>query len=161
MSRAHALIRALVDVRAEIIEAVRALGQRGRSAVAIGTWSAEDVVRHLIGWDRTNRLAVGNLRLGRLPAFYARYDRDWASYNAALVRRHRRSRGAQLLRAARRSQRRLVATLASLSEREWARDRGVRFRGTKVTIERLMRVELADERRHLRDLQGVAKARRT
>lgn len=153
------LVRQLRGTRARILSFVDSLTRRQRTALAIGEWSIDDVLRHLIGWDRANRRAVRQIARGEVPDFYGAYDPDWARFNARLVRRYRALRGRALLDALRASHHQLLADLAQLDEREWRRDHGVRFAGDRVTVERLMRVELGDEREHLRQIRDAARRR--
>jgi hypothetical protein len=150
------LLAELAEARAEIIGIVSALPEAKRLKPFLGGWSAAELVAHLIGWDRTNLEAATEILDGKLPSFYARHDRDWRSYNADLVARHSRPSFGDLIDAVTRSHADLLAFIQKLPAETLARDRGLRFRGWKVTIERLLKAEASDEREHARQLAALA-----
>jgi hypothetical protein len=154
------LIASLRDVRRSILETAAGLGPGARDEAFLGTWSARDLVAHLIGWDYTNIRAIDELLAGKLPSFYEAHDRDWRSYNALLVGRYKDSNYRNLIRHARRSHRALIKRILGTPADEMRRDRGIRAQGWKVTIERLLKAELSDEQTHLVQLQGLAAQRR-
>jgi hypothetical protein len=96
-----------------------------------------------------------------VPSFFRYHDRDWASYNAALVRRHNRGSYSNLLAAATRSSDRLIAQLEQIPASELFHDSGLRNRGWKVTIGRLLAEEAEDEKVHAAQLRRYrSRARR-
>ena len=124
----------------------------------LGAWSAEDLVAHLQGWDWINIGALGEVRAGRLPGFYALHDPDWASLNRQLVAECKEGRLPALVRAARESHALLMGAARACDPADLDRDFGVRVRGVRVTIERLLRWELADEKAHLAQLREFVSA---
>jgi hypothetical protein len=154
------LIAGLRDVRSSILETAADLGPGVRDEVFLGTWSARALVAHLIGWDYTNIRAINEVLDGKLPSFYDARDHDWQTYNALLVERYKESNYRSLLRHARRSHRSLIERIRKTPAEDLRRDRGIRARGWKVTIERLLLAELSDERTHLEQLKGLAARRR-
>ena len=154
------LIAGLIDVREQIIAAATALPPDQQDEVFLGVWSVKDLLAHLAGWDYANIEAVDAILAGRLPAFYAHHDRGWKSYNAQLVATYRRDDIAELIRLMRESHHRFVERLRTVPDEEFHRDRGLRAGRYKVTIGRLMRVELGDEREHLEQLQSFATQRK-
>jgi hypothetical protein len=151
------LITDLTDARHEVLAAATALRPQDQDAVFLGTWSAHDIVAHLVGWDHANREAIGAIRAGQLPAFYAQYDRDWRTFNAGLVAEHKQETLEQTVALAGRSHDVLLATLAAIPAEDVSRDYGVRSSGRRrVTIAMLLTVEARDERKHARQIRDFA-----
>jgi hypothetical protein len=146
-------------VRRRILETAADLGPGVRDEVFLGTWSARDLLAHLVGWDYTNLRAIDEVLDGQLPSFYEAHDRDWRTYNAILVKRYKDPDYRNLIRHARRSHAALIKRLRQTPAPEIRKDRGIRARGWKVTIERLLQAELSDERTHLEQLAGFAAIR--
>ncbi len=152
-ARKQQLLRELAEARASLLEAARALPTAAQYRVFLGIWSPADLLAHLVGWDKANLTAVQELLRGELPGFYAHYDADWRTFNAGLVARYRRDDFAALLADVEQSHRELVALLAGIPAEEMVRDRGLRFRGWQITIERLMLLEVKDDREHAPQLR--------
>lgn len=152
-------ISGLLETRTSILHAASQLSPAAQDTVFLGIWSVKDLIAHLIGWDFTNLAAAKDIRAGKLPAFYARYDKDWKTYNAELVTQYKRDDFDELLALVRDSHRQLIAYLESLPAEAFERDFGVRSgRGTRVTLARLLQAEWQDEQEHLRQIQDfVAK----
>ncbi len=147
------------EVRAAILGAARGLRPSDWSEVFLGFWTAEDLLAHLQGWDWINLGAIHEVRAGRLPGFYALHDRDWETLNRHLVAECKTGRLPALARAARQSHARLMGAVRGIDPADCDRDFGVRVRGVRVTIERLLRWELADEKAHLAQLRPFASGR--
>jgi hypothetical protein len=146
------VLHAARKARAAIRERVLALSPDDCARPYLGTWSIKDLVAHLIGWDETNVRAVRSLLRGQLPAFYAQHDNDWQTYNARLVRKHGGHLIGTLMRMERQSHSKLLEALEAVPPDKFGADVGVRFRGFKVTIERLISAEADDERAHARQI---------
>jgi RNA polymerase sigma-70 factor (ECF subfamily) len=142
------LIAGLIETRKRILDAASALSPFEQDQIFLGIWSVKDVLAHLMGWDFTNLDAVKAVRAGRLPDFYAFADRDWKTYNARLVLQYRNDNFAELIAATRASHRELIDALQAIPAEEFEQDQGVRFKGIKVTIARLLQAELEDEKAH-------------
>jgi len=151
--RKETIIAALRTARRKILDVAYCLAPEQRDEVFLGTWSAEDLLAHLIGWDYTNKDAVRSILEGELPYFYEYRDRDWASYNALLVNRHRKGHYAEILNAIEGSHAALTGFLATVPPEEFDSDHGVRFKGYKVTISRLLEAEAEDEEEHARQIK--------
>jgi hypothetical protein len=108
----------------------------------------KDLLAHLVGWDLTNMEAGREVLAGQLPAFYACHDRDWQTYNARLVAQHKQASWAKMVASVDESHRKLIEYVRTIPAEELERDRGVRFKGYKVTIARLLQAEAGDEKRH-------------
>ena len=155
--RKEQLLSDLHSARLVLLTAAGSVPARRRDDVFLGTWSIKDLVAHLVGWDHANLEGVEALLARRLPAFYAHRDRDWAGFNAELVARHKRNHYTALVADARRTHRRLMKFLLAVPAEAFDRDFGVRFRGVKVTIARLLASETGDEQEHCRQVEEFAK----
>jgi len=139
--------RVLDDVaraRADILAAVNSLPPEKRRETFLGIWSSYELVAHLIGWDYANIQAIADIQAGRLPQFYAHHDRDWQTYNAHLVSEYSEESWDELMATAAESHQRLMAVVRSLPADEFYKDRGIRFRGYKVMIGRLLEADVKD-----------------
>jgi len=143
------ILSGLIQVRKEIIESIACLAESRQLEVFLGEWSLKDLLAHFCGWDNANREAIQELRSGKLPGFYAFIDRDWRTYNAQLVESFRNESFQALLAAVAVSQRALLDALVGLPESDFHQDYGVRYKGYKVTLGRLLEAEIEDERTHL------------
>lgn len=150
-ARAIATLRA---ARQAVLEAAAALSPESADTVFLGEWSAKDIVAHLIGWDHANAEAIHAVLAGELPAFYAHHDRDWRAFNTELLRRYRQEDYEAGLQVARESHEALCKLLDTIPAAEFERDHGVRFRGYKVTIPRLLEGESSDEQIHAQQLRA-------
>lgn len=149
-------VKLLDDVaraRAAILEAVNSLPADQRRQPFLGIWSSYELVAHLIGWDYANIQAIDDILDDRLPHFYAHRDRDWQTYNAHLVREYSEESWEELMAAADESHQRLMAVVRSLPAEELYRDRGIRFRGYKVMIGRLLEADVKDCMTHAAQVQ--------
>lgn len=143
------LISGLIDTRERILAVAASLPPETQDQVFLGTWSAVDLLAHLTGWDETNLKAAKEILESELPSFYADHDRDWATYNAKLVAEFRRENYEEQLALTRETHARLLEFLKELPADELWEDRGIRARGWKVTIGRLLEAEMSDEEEHL------------
>jgi Protein of unknown function (DUF1706) len=155
--RKEQLLSDLHSARLALLAAAGSVPGRRRDDVFLGTWSIKDLVAHLVGWDLANLEGVQAVLAGRLPEFYAHHDRDWAGLNAEFVARHKRNHYSALVAEARRAHRRLMKSLLVVPAEEFDRDFGVRFRGVKVTIARLLASETGDEQEHCRQVEEFAR----
>jgi hypothetical protein len=147
------LLAELQEVRCSILTEASALPAAKRDVVFLGIWSIKDLLAHLVGWDYTNIEAVKNVLAGKAPEFYSHHDRDWQTYNALLVKEYRRDSFDELLRLARESQHKLIEYMEAIPPASFSKDFGVRFRGYKVTIQRLLEAEAKDERIHYQQIE--------
>jgi hypothetical protein len=122
----------------------------------IGGWSIMDLLAHRVGWDFTNLKAAQEVQGGRLPGFYEYWDKDWRSYNALLVNLYKRADPAEQVDSLEASHERLVAYLETLPPSAFTTDYGVQFKGAGVTIERLLKTQIEDERQHIEQIRDFA-----
>jgi hypothetical protein len=149
----QALLSSLANAREGILKEARSLPPSRQGIVFLGSWSARHLLAHLVGWDHTNAQAATEIRRHRVPPFFREHDHDWATYNAALVRRHNRGSFKNLLAAASNSSERLIAFLEKVPASDFFQDWGLRSRGWKVTIGRILAAEVKDERIHASQLR--------
>ena len=147
------IISALTQARRKILHVAYTLPPEKRAEVFLGVWSAKEMLAHLVGWDYTNIEATKSILVGELAEFYSHHDRDWASYNALLVERHKTEDYAELLHSVEASHRALVDLLATVPADEFEKERGVRYKRYKVTIARLLQAETEDEEEHYRQIK--------
>jgi len=150
--RKDQLLAALVETRRDILAKMSKLSDGQQDQIFLGIWSVRDLLAHLIGWDHTNRDAVKSVLAGQLPAFYEHHDRDWQTYNAMLVQKHKKGTFRELLAETRESQEQFLEFLNAVPAEDFNKDFGVRFRGYKVTIQRLLEAERSDEQTHLQQI---------
>lgn len=155
--RKEDLLAALVVARQQILAAATMLSQTGQNQVFLGIWSVKELLAHLIGWDAANLQAVKSVLKGQLPSFYEYHDRDWQNYNAGLVKKYKKGSFKELLGRAKESQEKLIEFLQTVPPENFDKDFGVRFRGYKVTIQRLLEAETKDEQTHYRQMTDFFK----
>jgi len=155
-ARKARVLAELTSARRRILDVARALPTDKQTKVFLGTWSAADLLAHLIGWDHANIEAFRELLEGRLPSFYAYHDHDWQSFNAILVTEYGRDEFGALIRASEEALRTLVDFVSTIPAVDVVKDRGVRFRGRKVTIERLLAADARDVTDHAKQLISFA-----
>ena len=152
------VIADLIDARRQILDAAARLPAGQQDRVFLGAWSVQDLLAHLVGWDLANLAAADEILAGQLPAFYAYHDRDWQTFNARLVAEHKQTGWADMVASVEESHRRLIERVRAIPAEELDRDRGVRYRGWKVTIARLLQAEAGDEKQHaaqIREFWGL------
>ena len=142
------IVAGLIEARREILDAAAQLPTGQQDQLFLGAWSVKDLLAHLVGWDLANMAAAREVLAGQLPAFYAYHDRDWQTYNARLVAEHKRVAWVDMVASVEESHHRLIEYLQTVPAEELERDRGVRFKGYKVTIARLLQAETGDEQQH-------------
>lgn len=143
------ILNSLEDVRRTIIENVMSIPVPKQGTPFVGTWSIKELLTHLIGWDYTNIDAIKSLRTMEIPKFYAFIDSDWRSYNAILIEQYREEKWELLTNAVTRSHAQLISFVKEIPVLDYFKDWGVRYKGYKVTIPRLLEAELKDEKTHL------------
>jgi hypothetical protein len=142
------IIADLIKTRRKLLEEAAGIEAKNQERIFLGTWCMKDLLAHLIGWDLTNIQAVKDILSGALPTFYSQHDKDWKTYNANLVAQNNDQQYSALLRSAEKSNQQLANFLMTIPANEFTHDRGIRFRGYKVTIERLLQAEIRDEGIH-------------
>lgn len=152
------LLFGLKAVRESILVEALALPAEARDRVFLGTWSVMDLLAHLAGWDFTNLQAAKDVLDSLLPEFYDHRDADWRAYNALLVGKYQRTDFNEQVKLVRDAQRQLLDFLQTLPAEDFKRDTGVRYKGIKVTIARLLQSELEDEETHFEQVLEFRKS---
>ena len=148
------LLSAVIATRTAVLQAASGLSPEAQNTVFLGIWTIKDLIAHLIGWDYANLAAAKDIQAGKLPDFYAHFDKDWKTFNAGLVAKYKRDDFGQLLALARDSQGQLIEYLESIPIETLEKDFGVRTaRNDKVTIARLLQAELKDGQDHLEQIR--------
>ena len=151
------LLAGLQETRSSILKETAVLSAKKQDVIFLGIWSVKDLLAHLAGWDYTNLNATKAVLAGKLPSFYGHHSRDWQTYNAMLVAKYKRDSFKELLALVGNSQRELIEFLQSLMPESFGKDFGVRFRGFKVTIQRLLEAEIKDEQVHCQQIKDFFK----
>jgi C_GCAxxG_C_C family probable redox protein len=151
-TRKAEILAGLIQVRKEMVESITCLPGERQAEVFLGEWSLKDLLAHLAGWDYANREAIQALHERRLPAFYAFHDKDWRSYNAQWVETYRNETFEALLAMTAISHQALLDALVGVPEAAYHQDFGVRFKGAKVTLARLLEAEMEEERVHFEQI---------
>jgi hypothetical protein len=142
------LIRELMFARASLLTAVGALPPERLDETFLGTWSAKDLLAHLVGWDFTNLQAIREIQAGLPPTFFQYYDKDWQAYNARLVAQYKIEPTSALLVSVQESHRQLCAFLESLPAGFIVEGKGFSPSGRTITVRNLLRAEARDELKH-------------
>lgn len=146
------LLSALIKARQNILAEAGKLSKTQRNQVFLGIWSIKDLLAHLIGWDHTNLDAIRSVMENRVPSFYEHHDHDWQTYNAMLVNKYKKDSFKELLATVKDSHEKLIEFLQTILAENFNKDFGVRFRGYKVTIQRLLEAETKDEEIHCKQI---------
>jgi hypothetical protein len=155
--RKEQVLSNLIEARQNILAEVSKLSESEQDQVFLGIWSIKDLVSHFIGWDKTNLDSVKSVLNGQIPGFYEHRDLDWRTYNALLVKKYKRDSSQELLVTAKDSREKLIKFLQTIPPENFNKDFGVRFRGYKVTIQRLLEAETEDEQTHLQQITDFFK----
>ena len=146
-------------VRDALIAAVSSVPPALRDDPFVGAWDVTDVIAHTVGWDYTNVEALPDFRTGRLPAFFARYDPDWAAINAALIARYRVEDWDALIAALRQSGALFVQAMRGLTDADL--DTTASWGKRHVSLGGMMRAVSRDESQHVTQvLEFVASRQR-
>ena len=154
------LLAGLRQVRGEIIATARGFHPGEETLPFVGIWSLLDLLAHLAGWDIANRLAAREILAGALPSFYEYQGKDWADYNAMLVKQYRVDSIAEMLAVVTQTHQALLADLEALPAQDLFADHGVRKGNYRVIIDRLLEAERDDEARHLQQMVKFIDERR-
>ena len=79
------LLGGFSEIRSLVLEEAAQIKSGQGDQPFVGTWNILDLLAHLCGWDATILQSAIDILQGKLPEFYAQYDKDWISYNAGLV----------------------------------------------------------------------------
>jgi len=150
LTEKDAILQGLVEVRQQIAHAVANIPPGSQDQAFVGVWSIKELLAHLIGWDYTNLAAVQSILADEAPAFFAHQDKDWKTYNAALVAKYRRDDFEELLAMMQASHSQLIAFLQTLDADDFYKAAHSRSR---ASIRTLLKAESKDEKVHLEQIQ--------
>ena len=143
-----------IDIRKKLRDEILQLTSAQHEIVFLGVWSIKDLLAHIIGWDFANYAAAKSVLKGQLPTFYKYRDHDWQTYNAMLVKKYKKDSIQELLADMDDSQAKLLKQVEKIPAEDFNKDFGVRFRGYKVTIRRLIEADTKDVQIHLEQIIG-------
>jgi hypothetical protein len=157
VARKELVLLDLLETRQNILSEASKLSPAEQDQIFLGIWSIKDLLAHLIGWDHTNLEAARSVLKGQVPAFYEHRDHDWQTYNTLLVKKYKKDSLQELIAEARDSQQGLIDFLQTIPPEYFHTDFGVRFRGYKVTVQRLLEAEAKDEQTHYKQMTSYFK----
>jgi len=119
----------------------------------VTTWTARDMVAHLIGWNRYIVRGARQILRGELPFYDVDPGPDYSNVNAALVREYADTDRSALLESLAASTEELTAFLRAVDPDKWDRDFGVRHDGETLTVKSTVDELLADYHYHREQLE--------
>jgi hypothetical protein len=149
-----ALLNSFHENREELLACARTWPTDQVDTIFLGEWSLLDLLAHISGWDDANRAAITAVQAGRLPEFYGHKDPDWRTYNASHVRKYRRQTLEAQLALVEDTFGKLMEALTQLDAEDLFRDYGVRYKGWKVIIARLVESDMKDVRIHIEQMRA-------
>ena len=141
--------------RQELLAVAAAVPVEHRDTVFLGTWSLQDLLAHLLGWDYTNLQAAQEILANQLPSAYLQWDKDWQTYNAELVTRYKGDDFSKLWARLEASHQELIEFLITIPAEEFSKDRGLRSGRYKVTVAQFIKFETYDEQRHAKQVRAL------
>jgi DinB superfamily len=151
------LIAEFKRVRELLIAAAVAVPASLRSEPFVGKWDLKDVLAHSVGWDYTNIEALPDFRAGRLPAFFDRFNADWAAINAGLVARFRLDDWEELLASLAESQRAFTDVMSTLGDADL--DVVAMWGKRRITLRGMMHAVSKDESEHVVQIRAFIAGR--
>lgn len=151
------LLQELREVRSSILEVSASFSQEEAEQVFLGSWSLLDLLAHLVGWDYTNMEASRKILHGEMPSFYDEYDKDWKSYNAALVSEYKSDSLDEMIASVTKSHSDLLRFIGDLPSEQIFGDHGVRRGRYKVIISRLLEADIKDVNEHLMQVRAFVR----
>ncbi len=119
----------------------------------VTSWTARDMVAHLIGWNRYVVRGAGQILRGELPFYDVDPGPNYSNVNAALVREYADTDRSALLQSLAASTEELTAFLRAVDPDAWDRDFGVRHDGETLTVKSTVDDLMADYHHHREQLE--------
>ena len=119
----------------------------------VTSWTARDIVAHLIGWNRYIVRGGRQILRGELPFYDVDPGPDYSKVNAELVRKYAETDRSKLLQSLTASANELTSYLRSIDPDAWDRDFGVRHDGETVTVKSTVSDLIADYHHHRAQLE--------
>ena len=114
----------------------------------VTSWTAQDIVAHLIGWNRYVVRGARQILRGELPFYDVDPGPNYSNVNAALVRECADTDRSALLESLAASTRELTAFLRAVDPVAWDRDFGVRHKGETLTVKNTVDDLIGDYHHH-------------
>jgi hypothetical protein len=114
----------------------------------VTSWTARDIVAHLIGWNRYVVRGSRQILRGELPFYDVDPGPNYSNVNAALVRERADTDRSVLLESLVASTRELTGFLRAVDSDMWDRDFGVRHKGEPLTVKSTVNDLIADYHHH-------------
>ena len=128
--------------------AFAALDERLFPKKVTGDWTANDILAHLIGWNRYVVQGSGQILRGELPFYDVDPGPNYSKVNATLVRMYADTDRKRLLESLAASTSQLANFLRTMDPEAWKRDFGVRHEGESVTVKSTVDDLIADYHHH-------------
>ncbi len=119
----------------------------------VTTWTARDILAHLIGWNHYIVRGAGQILRGELPFYDVDPGPNYSKVNAALIREWGDTDRSALLERLAASAGELTAFLRAIDPGEWDRDFGVRHKGETLTVKSTVDDLIADYDHHRGQLE--------
>ncbi len=119
----------------------------------VTSWTARDIVAHLIGWNRYVVRGARQILRGELPFYDVDPGPDYSNVNAALVQEYADTDRLALLESLAASTGELTAFLRAFDPDTWNRDFGVRHEGETLTVKSTVDDLIADYHHHRAQLE--------
>ena len=114
----------------------------------VTSWTARDIVAHLIGWNRYVVRGAMQIQRGELPFYDVDPGPNYSKVNAVLVRECADTDRSALLESLAASARKLTTFLRAMDPGAWDRDFGIRHEGETVTVKSTVDDLIADYHHH-------------
>ncbi len=121
----------------------------------VTSWTARDIVAHLIGWNRYIMRGLSQVLCGDLPFYEVDPGPNYSKVNAALVREYAATDRAALLEGLEASARELLVFLRTIEPSAWDRDFGIRHKGEVLTVKSTVEDLIADYDHHRAQLEAL------
>jgi len=123
----------------------------------ITSWTARDIVAHLIGWNLYILQGSRQILRGELPFYDIDPGADYSNINAELISKYSDTDRSVLLKKLADSSSELIAFLRTIDPIDWDRDFGVRHNDEKLTVKNTMEDLISDYNHHRVQLKGLRK----
>ncbi len=114
----------------------------------VTSWTARDIVAHLIGWNRYIVTGARQILRGELPFYDMDPGPSYSNVNAALVLEYADTDRSVLLESLVASTKELTDFLRAVDSHKWDRDFGVRHEGETLTVKSTVDDLIADYHHH-------------
>ena len=116
-------------------------------------WSPRDVLAHLVGWNRYTIKGSKQIMERESPLYFDEPGEDFCKVNEVLVKKYSTTDRKKLINELDISLGELKDFLRSISENEWEKDFGVRYKGYSITIRNSVEGLIKDYIKHKKDVE--------